>query len=187
MTLNTNQLDLFSNDAPYSPMLPTMGNVTNRPAKRFKSLTGDSTQKKRVSKKLNAVMGSTDLIERTIEDSATILRNLGCEYIIMMSNGRVFENGELPAKLRQQAAPATPKKQKRSPPGTYSHHYKPLLENLAVGTVAFVPFKTSTGVNLSVPNLNSAITAWIGTNWGSDCSTTHINRKLKGIEVLRLK
>lgn len=188
MTLNTNQLDLFS-DAPFTPIL---GNVTDRPAKRFKSLKaltlgGDSIQKKRVAKKLNAVMGSTDLIERTIEDSATILKNLGCEYIIMMGNGRVFEHGELPVKLRQQAAPATPKKPKRSSPGTFSHHYKPIIENLAVGTVAFVPFKTSTGVNLSVPQLNSAITAWMARQWGSESSTTHINRKLKGIEVLRLK
>ena len=173
------QMDLFDG-APSTPMLER---PEKKPARKSKSPTSST----RVGKKLSAVKGSTSLIERTIEDSAEILRNLGCEYIIMMGNGRVFEHGELPVKLRQQAAPATPKKPKRSSPGTFSHHYKPIIENLAVGTVAFVPFKTSTSVNLSVPQLNSAITAWMARQWGSESSTTHINRKLKGIEVLRLK
>jgi hypothetical protein len=173
------QMDLF-NDAPSIPMV---AEPTKKPAKKTKT----STRSCRVNKKLSAASKSMDLVQKTIEESAEILRNLGCEYIIMTREGRVLEHGELPARLRQQAAPATPKKPKRSSPGTFSHHYKPIIENLQVGTVAFVPFKTSTGVNLSVPQLNSAITAWMSNHWGSESSTTHINRKLKGIEVLRLK
>ena len=99
----------------------------------------------------------------------------------------MFEHGELPARLRQQAAPATPKKSKRLPSGTYSSHYKPIIENLPLVEVVSIPFRTVTGVNLSVSGLNSAVTAWIATNWGTDSSTTHINRKAKAIEVLRLK
>jgi hypothetical protein len=174
------QMDLFDN----APSTPILGTITDRP-------------RNRASKKLSAVKGSVDLIQRTIEDSATILKNLGCEYIIMTKvgceyiimtkEGRVFEHGELPARLRQQAAPATPKKSKRLPSGTYSSHYKPIIENLPVGEVVSIPFRTVTGVNLSVSGLNSAVTAWIATNWGTDSSTTHINRKTKAIEVLRLK
>jgi hypothetical protein len=171
------QMDLFDG----APSVPTPGTITDRSAKHLKSTI-------RASKKLSAVKGSVDLIQRTIEDSATILKNLGCEYIIMTKEGRVFEHGELPARLRQQAAPATPKKSKRLPSGTYSSHYKPIIEKLQPGEVAVVPFKSSlTGVNLSVSGLNSAVTAWIATNWGTDSATTHINRKTKAIEVLRLK
>lgn len=174
------QMDLFDN----APSVPTPGTITDRSAKHLKSTIRASI---RASKKLSAVKGSVDLIQRTIEDSATILKNLGCEYIIMTKEGRVFEHGELPARLRQQAAPATPKKSKRLPSGTYSSHYKPIIENLPVGEVVSIPFKTLTGVNLSVSGLNSAVTAWIATNWGTDSATTHINRKTKAIEVLRLK
>ena len=164
------QMDLLDN----APSTPILGTITDRP-------------RNRASKKLSAVKGSVDLIQRTIEDSATILKNLGCEYIIMTKEGRVFEHGELPARLRQQAAPATPKKSKRLPSGTYSSHYKPIIENLPLGEVVSIPFRTVTGVNLSVSGLNSAVTAWIATNWGTDSATTHINRKTKAIEVLRLK
>jgi hypothetical protein len=122
------QMDLFDN----APSTPILGTITDRP-------------RNRASKKLSAVKGSVDLIQRTIEDSATILKNLGCEYIIMTKEGRVFEHGELPARLRQQAAPATPKKSKRLPSGTYSSHYKPIIENLPVGEVVSIPFRTVNG------------------------------------------
>jgi hypothetical protein len=171
------QMDLFDN-APSTPMVA-------EPTKKSKAST--PTRTGRVGKKLSAANKSMDLIQRTIEESAEILRNLGCEYIIVTRDGRALEHGELPARLRQQAAPATPKKSKRLPPGTYSSHYKPIIENLPVGEVVSIPFRTVTGVNLSVSGLNSAVTAWIATNWGTDCSTTHINRKTKVIEVLRLK
>jgi hypothetical protein len=110
------QMDLFDN----APSTPILGTITDRP-------------RNRASKKLSAVKGSVDLIQR------------------------------------------------------YSSHYKPIIENLPVGEVVSIPFRTVTGVNLSVSGLNSAVTAWIATNWGTDSSTTHINRKTKAIEVLRLK
>lgn len=172
------QMDLFDN-APSIPMVA-------EPTKKSKAST--PTRTSRVGKKLSAANKSMDLIQRTIEESAEILRNLGCEYIIMTREGRALEHGELPARLRQQAAPAAPNKPTRLPPGTYSSHYKPLLENLKAGEVAMVPFKSSlTGVNFSVSGLNSAVSAWATTNWGSGATTTFVNRKTKMIEVLRLK
>jgi hypothetical protein len=183
MTLNTNQLDLFDG-APYTHIL---GTVTDRPAKRLKP-TPNNGMSNRASKKLNSLGSDVGVIQRTINDSVDILKNLGCEFIITTKDGRMFEHGEMPARLRQQAAPAKPKRTTRVPVGTYSSHYKPLLENLKVGDVAMVPFKSSlTGVNFSVPGLNSAVSAWTGTHWGSGAATSFINRKTKMIEVLRLK
>ena len=183
MTLNINQLDLFS-DAPFTPIL---GNVTDRPAKRLKP-TLNNGMSNRASKKLNSLGSDVGVIQRTINDSADILKNLGCEYVIMTKDGRMFEHGDMPTRLRQQAAPAKPKRNPRVPVGTYSSHYKPLLEKLKVGEVAMVPFKSSlTGVSFSVSGLNSAVSAWLSTHWGNGASTTFINRKTKMIEVLRLK
>ncbi len=172
------QMDLFDG-APYTPMVA-------EPTKKTKASA--PTRTSRVGKKLSAANKSMDLIQRTIDESAEILRNLGCEYIIVTRDGRALEHGELPARLRQQAAPAAPNKPTRQPPGTYGSHYKPILENLQPGEVAVVPFKSSlTGVNFSVSGLNSALSAWASKNWGNGGSTTSINRKLKAIEVLRLK
>ena len=172
------QMDLFDG-APYTPMVA-------EPTKKTKASA--PTRTNRVGKKLSAANKSMDLIQRTIEESAEILRNLGCEYIIITRDGRALEHGELPARLRQQAAPAAPKKPTRLPPGTYGSHYKPLVEKLQPGEVAVVPFKSSlTGVNFSVSGLNSALSAWASKNWGNGGSITSINRKLKVIEVLRLK
>ena len=176
------QMDLF-NDAPSIPIVAEPTKIPSR-----KSKASAPTRTSRVGKKLSAANKSMDLIQRTIEESAEILRNLGCEYIIVTRDGRALEHGELPARLRQQAAPATPKKPTRLPPGTYGSHYKPLIEKLQPGEVAVVPFKSSlTGVNFSVSGLNSAVSAWAATHWGSGASTTFVNRKTKAIEVLRLK
>jgi hypothetical protein len=158
------QMDLF-NDAPSIPMV---AEPTKKPAKKTKT----STRSCRVNKKLSAASKSMDLVQKTIEESAEILRNLGCEYIIVTRDGRALEHGELPARLRQQAAPAAPKKPTRLPPGTYGSHYKPLIEKLQPGEVAVVPFKSSlTGVNFSVSGLNSAVSAWAAARlgeWGID-------------------
>ena len=176
------QMDLFDG-APYTPMV---AEPTKKPTRKSKAFA--QTRTSRVGKKLSAANKSMDLIQRTIEESAEILCNLGCEYIIVTRDGRALEHGELPARLRQQAAPAAPKKPTRLPPGTYGSHYKPLIEKLQPGEVAVVPFKSSlTGVNFSVSGLNSAVSAWATTHWGSGATTTFINRKAKAIEVLRLK
>ena len=176
------QMDLFDN----APTIPMVAEPTKKPTKKTKASA--LTRTSRVGKKLSAANKSMDLIQRTIEESAEILRNLGCEYIIMTREGCVLEHGEMPARLRQQAAPAAPKKPTRLPPGTYGSHYKPLVEKLQPGEVAVVPFKSSlTGVNFSVSGLNSAVSAWAATHWGSGAATTFVNRKLKAIEVLRLK
>ena len=176
------QMDLFDG-APYTPMV---AEPTKKPAKKPK--TSAPTRTSRVGKKLSAANKSMDLIQRTIEESAEILHNLGCEYIIMTRDGHILKHGALAESLKAQAAPAAPKKPTRLPPGTYSSHYKPLLENLKAGEVAMVPFKSSlTGVNFSVSGLNSAVSAYTATHWGSGASTTFVNRKTKAIEVLRLK
>lgn len=172
------QMDLFDG-APFTPMVA-------EPTKKSKAPT--PTRTSRVNKKLSTANKSMDLIQRTIEESAEILRNLGCEYIIMTRDGHILEHGALAESLKAQAAPAKPKRNPRVPPGTYSSHYKPLLENLKAGEVAMVPFKSSlTGVNFSVSGLNSAVSAWAATHWGSGAATTFVNRKTKTIEVLRLK
>jgi hypothetical protein len=176
------QMDLFDG-APYTPMV---AEPTKKPAKKPKTFA--QTRTSRVGKKLSAANKSMDLIQRTIEESAEILRNLGCEYIIMTKDGHILEHGTLAESFKAQTAPATPKRAPRVPPGTYSSHYKPIIEKIQPGEVAVVPFKSSlTGVNFSVSGLNSAVSAWAATHWGSGASTTFVNRKEKTIEVLRLK
>jgi hypothetical protein len=105
------QMDLFDN----APTIPMVAEPTKKPTKKTKASA--PTRTSRVGKKLSAANKSMDLIQRTIEESAEILRNLGCEYIIVTRDGRALEHGELPARLRQQAAPAAPKKAHTSASG----------------------------------------------------------------------
>jgi hypothetical protein len=71
------QMDLFDN----APSTPMVAEPTKKPTKKTKASA--PTRTSRVGKKLSAANKSMDLIQRTIEESAEILRNLGCEYIIM--------------------------------------------------------------------------------------------------------
>ena len=181
-SFDTIQRELFDG-ANYSP-LPTINKPSSpKPdGRKFLKISEQARRTQRVNRALKKVGEGAGIKQRAIEDHLEILRNLGCEYLVVTDFDRTYVHGT----KAQPAQPAKPKT-KRSSPGTFSTHYKPLLDPLKVGDVASVPFKNELGVNLDPARLNSAISAYAATHWGIGAGTTFINRKTKAIEVLRKK
>ena len=181
-SFDTIQRELFDG-ANYSP-LPTI----NKPSspKKFKRTVSENARKaQRVSRVIKQIGEGAGIKQRAIEDHLEILRNLGCEYLVVTDFDRTYVHGT----KAQPAAPAQPAKPKtqRSSPGTFSTHYKPLMDPMKVGDVAIIPFKNDLGVSLDPTRLNSAVSAYAAKYWGAGASSTFINRKTKCVEVLRKK
>lgn len=178
-SFDTIQRELFDG-ANYSP-LPTI----NKPSspKKFKRTVSENARKaQRISRVIKQIGEGGGIKQRAIEDHLEILRNLGCEYMVVTDFDRTYVYGD-------KIAPPQPvkPKTKRLPPGTFSTHYKPLMEPMKVGDVVSIPFKNELGVSLDPARLNSAISAYAATHWGAGAGTTFINRKTKAVEVLRKK
>lgn len=176
------QRDLFE-DASFSP-LPTI----NKPSspkidgRKFLKISEEARRTQRVNRALKKVGEGAGIKQRAVEDHLEILRNLGCEYLVVTDFDRTYVYGNKIAPPQ----PAKPKT-KRSSPGTFSTHYKPLMELMKVGDVVSIPFKNELGVSLDPTRLNSAISAYAATHWGTGASSTFVNRKTKAVEVIRKK
>ena len=181
-SFDTIQRELFDG-ANYSP-LPTI----NKPSspkisgRKYAKISEEARRNQRVKRELKKVGEGAGIKQRAIEDHLEILRNLGCEYMVVTDFDRTYVYGNKIAPPQ----PAKPKTQ-RSAPGTFSTHYKPLMEPMKVGDVVSIPFKNELGVSLDPSRLNSAVSAYAATHWGAGAGTTFINRKTKAVEVLRKK
>lgn len=183
------QRDLFE-DAAFSP-LPTINKPSpSKPDRRKLAKISEAARRaQRVNKKINSIGEGQGIKQRAIEDHLTILSNLGCQYLVYTDYGVTYEHGEDIKQLLEPQQPLKPAKSRtqRLPVGTFSTHYKPILDPLQVGDVGIVPFKNVMGVGLDPSRLNSAISAYGATHWGVGSCSTFVNRKAKCIEVLRKK
>jgi hypothetical protein len=105
----------------------------------------------------------------------TILNAIGANYYIVFGD-------ETHGNLEQFANSASKRKHGQYPFGSITKHFKQVIGNIEVGDVREVPF------NEFKPNkLQSVISSWACTKWGSGAVTTTINHYKEVIEVLRIK
>lgn len=107
---------------------------------------------------------------KTIEQAIKLLKATGCQYKVIDSAGN--EYGELEV---------AEKKKKRSSTyqyGELTKHFKPHVENAAVGDVVVIPMS-----KYDYKTLIRCLSAWCATNWGKGNAKTC--RAGDTIQVLR--
>lgn len=113
------------------------------------------------------------IVVRAVEQALETLSKLGCVYHAQF-NGKDYTNGQLAtAKLKRASTTCY---------GDRAEHYKPFIKDLQPGDVVDVPFGNFHGADLQ-----SSISAWAVSNWGTKSFMTTVNKKTKVVEVLRLK
>ena len=102
----------------------------------------------------------------------TTLDGLGCKYKITTPDGEVIAT--------QKAGRVLMRQRSVFPLGEQRRYYRPLVENLAEGEYAEIPFDKYTPVNLQ-----SGITGFCSRLWGKGNFTTTVDRKRGVVGVLR--
>lgn len=59
--------------------------------------------------------------------------------------------------------------------------YKPVVSGMKAGDVKLIPVN-----GVAYKRIASAVSAWCYNNWGKGAAITHVNRKAKAIEVMRV-
>jgi len=108
--------------------------------------------------------------QAAINQALKLLNASGCKYKVIDSTG--VEYGDL------ETAPPRKKRRGDLKFGAYSNHYKPYIENLAVGDVAVIPIDKFKYVKLL-----GSLSAWCSTNWGK--GNTKTCKAGNTIQVLR--
>lgn len=117
------------------------------------------------------------LLLRTVIASVKTLQNLGCVYDIRIGNNR-WTQGVLEAEKPKKSN--LPKDGK--PYGERSHYLMEFIKDLKIGKVVEIPFK-----DFDMNRLQSTVASRCGLMYGSQCVTTHVNRKRNVLEVLRVR
>lgn len=112
--------------------------------------------------------------QRELDKFLALLKGLNAQYkIIINDNGTVIEHGDL-------AVVAKPKRVQKVARGACIKAYEPIMNKLAVGSVAVVPVG-----DLPIESLRSSICSWGIRTWGLSSVTTMINHDNNTVEVLR--
>lgn len=107
--------------------------------------------------------------------AVAMLKASKCTFIIVKENGEVITEGDL--KL---AEPEPERKRSAKVPfKTYWNVYHPILNAVAAGQSAVIPYG-----GLDPDGLQSAVSAWCSTNWGHGATMTH--RGPEALEVMRI-
>ena len=131
---------------------------------------------KRKQPKVNQHSQFENVTMKALAQAMHILQATKCAYKIVTADGTVFAEGDVHAYRGHRMSADRPH-------GFIAAHFKPLLENLKVGSVVEVPWHPE----IREGDLQSAMTAWMTSKWGKGSYTTQKNNTKKVIEVLRYK
>lgn len=117
------------------------------------------------------------IIEQTAQSAIRLLKATKAKYVIVMPDGTMYNEGNL------QLAVVKHNKRKPGglPHGTYSKMCQPFV-GVAVGEV--LEFAIPAGGNNK--SLNSAVSAYFSTAWGTGSTKTYFNKATQKVEVLRV-
>jgi len=135
------------------------------------------TKRKSMKQKANQNSHFNNVTAKAIAQAMHILRATKCAFKIVTVDGTVFAEGLTESiNLSRRMNP-------NRPYGLIASHFKPIVKDMKVGDIAEVPWHPQ----IREDDLQSAMTAWMGSTWGKGSYATQKNDNKKVIEVLRYK
>ena len=105
-----------------------------------------------------------------LERIETVLKNMGCHYEIKQPDGV----------MRVHGAVNKAKRPRLYPHNETRNYYKPFVDDVQPGQVAYVPLDKYPSLYLQ-----SHLCSYLTSKWGRGTYTTHTNTDKKHIEILR--
>lgn len=118
----------------------------------------------------------SEIQKLALNKALAMLKGAGCKYIVLLPDGTEHVLGDLKLAPPEQ----TRKRVQVVPMGTYKKIYEPLLKDLEIGEIAFVPCPEG----LDGKGMQSACTAWCNGQWGTGSAMSH--RTDTGVEIIRV-
>jgi hypothetical protein len=120
------------------------------------------------------------MTEKVVGQVENMLKALKAKYVIVLADGTVVEHGDLKFKAPKVSKPGI--RNRTHPHQFFANYYKPYLQQMNVGDIQSVPVK-----DFDKQELQSAMTAWMSINWGSQSYSTQYDIKTDSIVVFRYK
>lgn len=119
------------------------------------------------------------VVMKAIKEALNKLEVTNCAFKVILPNGE--EHLHDPNDLLNPHKPIK-RQRKDRPYGSLVSYYKPYVEDMKVGDVVEIPWG-----HFTAQELQSAVTAWCGQNWGNGTVTSSKNEDNQTVEILRLK